>query len=62
MAEPALYLQSVKDPDKMYRVMEFNTETKVAKVQGRYAPFEMTLTSKADLEKRGYRLVQKDGE
>lgn len=54
-----LWLVSSKRKDAVFEVLEYNPETKMAKLRGRYAVFEQTIDAPS-MKKSGYKLVKEN--
>jgi hypothetical protein len=57
-----VYIQNEANPAVRFEVMEFDKETGTGKLRGGYGAIITRNISKAELIKRGYRLVQSEKE
>jgi hypothetical protein len=52
-----VYIENVANPEVRFQVMEYDKETGAGKLRGGYGSVITRNISKAELTKRGYRLV-----
>lgn len=57
-----VYIENIANPAVRFEVMEYNKETGAGKLRGGYGTVITRNISKAELTKRGYRLVTSDKE
>jgi len=53
-----VYLQSVKNPEARFKVINFDPETKTATLKGTYGNFKITPFTKEKVQGDGYTLVK----
>lgn len=57
-----VYVENASNPDVRFQVMEFDKATGIGKLKGGYGAVISRNISKAELVKRGYRLVTSEKE
>ena len=55
-----VYIESIKNPAVRFEVMEYDKDTKIGKLKGGFGTVITRDISKAELDKRGYKLVKSE--
>ena len=55
-----VYVENIKNPGVRFEVMEYDTETKIAKLKGSFGVIFSRNISKAEMEKHGYKIVKSE--
>jgi len=55
-----VYVENIKNPGVRFEVMEYDAETKIAKLKGGFGVIFSRNISKPEMEKHGYKIVQSE--